>query len=231
MIALSFPERDRRATENKKRRLQTQLERAKQLYLWDEMSEEEYFRMRETLHDQVAALKPPPEPDLEAAATLLDDIGAILQLATPRELEKLFHTLLTTVYLEHDYDGFVLAIEPKPALFYLLQASGLLKEGRLCRDGNSGGDGGANDAQIDRSDNRRGIISTDDAGNVFYLTVLTSTPVAPVSDIMSVEPKGFGGCCIRERWIIPDTSKEPPVCAPEPLCPTNAPEGYGHISG
>jgi hypothetical protein len=103
------------------------LDRAKTLFLLAEMSEEEYFRMREELRDQLAALKPSPEPDLEAAATLLDDIGAVLQQATPKKLDKLFHTLLTTVYLEHSHPGFVLAIEPKPALFYLLQASGLLK--------------------------------------------------------------------------------------------------------
>jgi site-specific DNA recombinase len=192
VIALSFPEKDRQTTENKQRRLKTQLDRAKTLFLLGEMSEEEYFRMREELRDQLAALRPSPEPDLEVAASLLEDIGAVLQQATPKELDKLFHTLLNTVYLEHSYPGFVLAIEPKPALFYLLQASSVIKEGKLCCEGNSGGDDDANDAKFDCSDNMRGIISTDDAGNVFYLAVPSSMPVAPDLDIIDIGSNRFG---------------------------------------
>lgn len=93
-------------------RLEGQLERLKRLYVLGDLVESEYRADRDRLRAQLAALAPPELPDLEAAAALLADFGAIWEAATARERRCIVHTLLETVYLDAER-GPVVAVEPK----------------------------------------------------------------------------------------------------------------------
>ncbi|MBI5929972.1 MAG: hypothetical protein HY862_11725 [Chloroflexi bacterium] len=64
-------------------------------------------------------------PDLESAALMLENMGQLLEQATPNELEDIFHALLTTVYLDSGERGPVVAIEPKLFLKVLMDVSQL----------------------------------------------------------------------------------------------------------
>ncbi len=107
-------------------RIEGQLERLKRLFVLGDLSEQAYRAERDRLRAQLATLIPPALPDLEKAAELLRDFGAIWDAATPRERRQIVHTLLETVYLDAER-GPVVAIEPKPefaSLFDLVEKTG-----------------------------------------------------------------------------------------------------------
>lgn len=58
-------------------------------------------------------LRTPALPDLERVAPRLDDIGATLDAATPREKKQIAHTLLETGYLDGGKERPVADIEPQ----------------------------------------------------------------------------------------------------------------------
>jgi len=107
---------------DRRRRLENQLERARKLYLMGDMEEHEYRTMREDLKGKISALQPTQDADLESAAAMLETIGSLLEHATPKELDDVFHALLTSVYLDSEA-GPVVAIEPKPFLKLLMDVS------------------------------------------------------------------------------------------------------------
>jgi site-specific DNA recombinase len=111
------------SSEDKRRRLEGQLERARKLYLMGDMEEDDYRAMREDLKSKISALQPTQDADLEAAAVTLETIGSLLEHANPKELDDVFHALLTSVYLDSSDAGPVVAIEPKPFLKLLMDVS------------------------------------------------------------------------------------------------------------
>ncbi len=76
---------------------------------------------------QLVTLTPPVMPDLEQAAKLLRDFGAIWKAGTLQERRKTVHQLLTKVYLDSGEQGPVVAIEPKPEFASLF---GMMEPGR-----------------------------------------------------------------------------------------------------
>ncbi len=111
------------SNDEKRRRWEGQLERARKLYLMGDMEEDDYRAMRENLKSKISALEPMQEPDLEEAAATLETIGSLLEHANPKELDDVFHALLNSVYLDSDDTGPVVAIEPKPFLKLLMDVS------------------------------------------------------------------------------------------------------------
>jgi hypothetical protein len=100
--------------EAERERLEDRLERAQHLYLLGDVSREEYSNLRDEVKRKLNVLKPTQEPDLEEAARLLEDIGTLLQQATPEELKEVFNALLESVYLDSGEAGPVIAVEPRP---------------------------------------------------------------------------------------------------------------------
>ena len=110
-------------SEEKRRRWEGQLERARKLYLMGDMEEDDYRAMRENLKGKISALEPTQDADLEDAAVTLETIGSLLEHANPKELDDVFHALLNSVYLDSGDTGPVVAIEPKPFLKLLMDVS------------------------------------------------------------------------------------------------------------
>lgn len=141
ILSQGLTSEERNALEAKRQRLENQLERSKKLYLMGDMGEAEYLQARTDLTAKLAATRPVEDPDLESAALMLENIGQLLEQATPNELEDIFHALLTTVYLDSGRRGPVVAIEPKPFLKVLMDVS-QLPERPDPDDPTSGSDGG-----------------------------------------------------------------------------------------
>jgi site-specific DNA recombinase len=103
-------------------RIEGRLGRLKRLFVLGDLKEGEYRIERDHLRAQLEALRPPVMPDLERAAELFEDFGAIWDEATPKERKQIVHCLLETVYLDAE-EGPVVAVEPRPefaALFEVL---------------------------------------------------------------------------------------------------------------
>jgi hypothetical protein len=94
--------------------LEAQLQRAKKLYLLNELTEKEFSNLREELRSEIKAVEPKKQPDLEMAVQSLQSIHLLSTDPDPDWLKKLFVALLDTVYLEVRYPGQVVAIRPKP---------------------------------------------------------------------------------------------------------------------
>jgi hypothetical protein len=124
VLAISQAKRgDTESYETRKTRLENRLERLKTLYKLGDIEQDEYITERADIHNKLEALKPSQVPEMEEAATALEQIGALLKRANPEELDILFHSMLTTVYLHDDYPGYVVGIEPKPFLKDLMDIS------------------------------------------------------------------------------------------------------------
>jgi hypothetical protein len=181
---------DNESYETKKTRLENRLERLKTLYKLGDIGQDEYITERADIHGKLEALKPSQVPEMEDAAAALEQVGKLLKKAKPKELEILFHSMLTTVYLHHDYPGYVVGIEPKPFLKDLMDVSMLPtrtasdKESRH-DDDDPDPDGGGNCAG--RNQNDRQVVANGnddimdhvDAGEDHRVAVTETTPVAP----------------------------------------------------
>jgi site-specific DNA recombinase len=99
--------------EAQRRRIETQLGRLRDLYQMEDIGREEYQRRRDELQAQAAALKSPDTLDIEAAAALLANFGALWDEATEQERQRIVRSLLAKVYLDSE-SGPVVAIEPTP---------------------------------------------------------------------------------------------------------------------
>lgn len=185
--------------ETKKHRLENRMERLKTLFKLGDIEKDEYVAERADIHNKLEALKPAQVPEMEAAAAALEEIGDLLKTASLRDLDTLFHSMLTTVYLHHDYPGYVVGIEPKPFLKDLMDISMLPTwspphtnnsvsddeddDPEPDPDGNGGGQNGhKNDGQLVPTGNH-GIMKTVDAGENNRVAVTNGNPVAPVSGV------------------------------------------------
>lgn len=186
---------DTESYETRKTRLENRLERLKTLYKLGDIEQAEYITERADIHNKLEALKPSQVPEMEEAAAALEQIGTLLKRAKPEELEILFHSMLTTVYLHHDYPGYVVGIEPKPFLKELMDISMLPTwkppQGvELAMDGDDddpepdpdGGDQGGNRNEDEREfvwSGNNGIMTHVDAGEDHRVAVTGTIPVAP----------------------------------------------------
>ena len=189
--------------ETKKHRLENRMERLKTLFKLGDIEKDEYVAERADIHNKLEALKPAQVPEMEAAAAALEEIGDLLKTASLRDLDTLFHSMLTTVYLHHDYPGYVVGIEPKPFLKNLMNISMLptwspphtdnsASEGEdddpaPDPDGNGGGQNGhKNDGQLVPTGNH-GIMTTVDAGENNRVAVTNGNPVAPALGVCQIK--------------------------------------------
>lgn len=185
---------DGESYETRSTRLENRLERLKTLYKLGDIRQDEYVSERADIHNKLEALKPSQVPEMEDAAIALEQIGTLLKRAIPEELEILFHSMLTTVYLHHDYPGYVVGIEPKPFLKELMDIS-MLPKWRLSSGEGSDSDDDNDDPDPDGDGNgpsrkknygvvvveeNNDIIETIDAGENNRMAVTDTNPVAPV---------------------------------------------------
>jgi site-specific DNA recombinase len=100
-------------------KVRKQLERLKTLFKLGDMNEAEYLRERQALQAQLAAAPPPASRvlDVEKAAALLGDMGALLDEATPEHRRALVHTVFDTVWITK---AGIRAIRPAPAYRVLI---------------------------------------------------------------------------------------------------------------
>jgi hypothetical protein len=89
------------------------VERLKRLFVLGDLDEQAYATDRNRLQAQLVSLTPPAMPNLERAAALLQDFGAIWDAAEPKERKQIAHTLLEAVYLDSGEEGPVVAIRPR----------------------------------------------------------------------------------------------------------------------
>src|SRR5690606_36541778 len=186
---------DTETYETRKTRLENRLERLKTLYKLGDIEQNEYITERADIHNKLEALKPSQVPEMEEAAAALEQIGSLLKRAKPEELEILFHSMLTTVYLHHDYPGYVVGIEPKPFLKELMDIS-MLPTWKPPQGVGSASESDDDDPEPDPDGNGRGgnrnedegefvwsgnngIMTSIDAGEDHWVAVTGSTPVAP----------------------------------------------------
>lgn len=193
VLALSLAKRnDSESYETKKSRLENRLERLKTLYKLGDIERDEYVSERADIHNKLEVLKPPLIPEIEAVAASLDQIGLLLKQAKPEELEVLFHSMLTTVYLHHDYPGYVVGIEPKPFLKELMDISMLPKwKSPQSEDSdNDGKDDPDPDGNVSYGKKGHGLVVVEgnsdimvaiDAGENNRVAVTDIKPVAPES--------------------------------------------------
>lgn len=105
--------------EAERRKIETRLERLRRLFIMQDIDEAEYTRERDSLSAQLGTLTPPQEVDVQKAAELLSDFGAVWQAANDGERRDLLRVMLDAVYLDAEA-GQVTAIQPKPELAPLL---------------------------------------------------------------------------------------------------------------
>jgi hypothetical protein len=110
--------------ERERRRIQGQLERLKRLFVLGDLDEQAYATDRNRLQAQLVSLTPPAMPNLERAAALLQDFGAIWDAAEPKERKQIAHTLLEAVYLDSGEEGPVVAIRPRAEFEALFDLTG-----------------------------------------------------------------------------------------------------------
>src|SRR5690606_31099281 len=199
---------DTETYETRKTRLENRLERLKTLYKLGDIEQNEYITERADIHNKLEALKPSQVPEMEEAAAALEQIGSLLKRAKPEELEILFHSMLTTVYLHHDYPGYVVGIEPKPFLKELMDIS-MLPTWKPPQGVGSASESDDDDPEPDPDGNGRGgnrnedegefvwsgnngIMTSIDAGEDHWVAVTGSTPVSSAIRVSGLKPSAKG---------------------------------------
>ena len=239
VLALSQAKQgDTESYETKRTRLENRLERLKTLYKLGDIEQDEYVMERADIHNKLEALKPAQVPEMEAAAAALEEIGGLLRQARPEELEVLFHSMLTTVYLHPEYPGYVVGIEPKPFLKELMDIS-MLPTWTPPQGAEALSDHDDDDPEPDpdgcgnrhgRKQNRGvlvsnrnpGIITNVDAGEDDQMAVAYGTPVTPALE----NPARLSGIFVLYSvWVQPAAA--PAHCSiPPSLFPLHGHFGY-----
>jgi len=98
-----------------RKRLERQLERERDLYRWDDITEGEYKRRRDGIRKQLDALNPVPNgsDSLPLLAQFLADVSSAWELATPEQQNKLARTLFEEIWIK---DKEVVFVKPRPEL-------------------------------------------------------------------------------------------------------------------
>ena len=105
----------------RKVRADAKIQRAKELYLEQALTRDQYDRTVKEAQAELDSLKPVPQPDLEQVGELLNDLPRLWKLATPEERKTLFQAMLERVYVRGEE---VIALQPRSELYPLLLVSG-----------------------------------------------------------------------------------------------------------
>jgi hypothetical protein len=102
-------------TEAQKERLERQLNRVKELYVFGDYGKAKYETLRDKILDQLRGLILPRQPaeHLEKMAQFLADVPSAWAAATPEQRNKLTRCLFNQVWLK---DKKVIAVKPVPEL-------------------------------------------------------------------------------------------------------------------
>jgi DNA invertase Pin-like site-specific DNA recombinase len=111
--------------ERKRAELYELLDRKVTLFEFGHLGKVEFLAAREEILGQITALQPIVKQGLEEAAQLLMNAGELLKDATAIELNIIFNIMFEKVYLDFHFaeNGYVCAIEPKPALYELMNVA------------------------------------------------------------------------------------------------------------
>ena len=97
--------------EQKRRQLQAQLERAKQLFIQGDLTGDEYKTEKMRVHASLSRLQPVTGRSLIDAGELLSDFSRIWGLANLEERKKLLRASLEAAYIE---ESAITAVKPRP---------------------------------------------------------------------------------------------------------------------
>ncbi|MDP6081779.1 MAG: hypothetical protein QF435_17105, partial [Arenicellales bacterium] len=107
--------------EQKRRQLQAQLERAKQLFIQGDLTGDEYKTEKMRVHASLSRLQPVTGPSLIDAGELLSDFSRIWGLANLEERKRLLRASLEAAYIEKSA---ITAVKPRPEFYNLIYRSG-----------------------------------------------------------------------------------------------------------
>ncbi len=98
-----------------KKRLERQLEKERDLYRWDDLTEGEYKRRRDDIRKQLDALSPVPSgsDSLPRLAHFLADVSSAWESATAEQQNKLARALFEEIWIK---DKEVVFVKPRPEL-------------------------------------------------------------------------------------------------------------------
>jgi hypothetical protein len=182
---------DEETIANKRRQLEQRLALARKLYELGDMSEEEYFGLRNDMKRKLAALQPVQDPDLETAATLINNLPTILKGPSLKVLHRLFVLLFKTVYVDDKKRGAVVAVEPLPHIKQLLDVS--------------------NFAGNDRIFGREKTDDKPDSGRTRKLDVADSNKHNNISHDAGKNEMGSGKVPLSDPWQKPVVPAEPAI--------------------
>ncbi len=101
-------------TDEERGRWETQLDRAKKLYKWGDISEEDYQREKEVIQKEIVALAPKTRlSNLDKLAEFLANIGQAWRAASGEQRNKLARSLFQEIWIKDDQ---VVAVKPQPEL-------------------------------------------------------------------------------------------------------------------
>ena len=111
------------------KRLERQLEKERDLYRWEDITEGEYKRRRDDLRKDLAALIPVPSgsDSLPRLAHFLANVSTAWESATAEQQNKLARALFEEIWIK---DKEVVYVKPRPELdpFFRLNYEDLLKQ-------------------------------------------------------------------------------------------------------
>ncbi len=107
--------------EQKRRQLQAQLERAKQLFIQGDLTGDEYKTEKMRVHASLSRLQPVTGRSLIDAGELLSDFSRIWGLANLEERKRLLRASLEAAYIEKSA---ITAVKPRPEFYNLIYRSG-----------------------------------------------------------------------------------------------------------
>ncbi|MBK9712892.1 MAG: hypothetical protein IPO81_16495 [Kouleothrix sp.] len=103
-------------------KLEQQLSRMKHLYELGDYSESEYLQRRVEIQRQIGQLTPAPSRvlDLDRAAKVLDNMGALLDAVEPDQRRALVQQVMNRIWITK---GAVTAVRPAPSYMSLIEAT------------------------------------------------------------------------------------------------------------
>jgi Recombinase zinc beta ribbon domain len=97
----------------RRRELTAQLERLRDLYVMGDMTKPQYAMRRQMMEEELQRTKPPTDPDLGRAQTILEDFARFWNAEPePAERRKLILSLFAQVWAK---DNQIVAVKPNPA--------------------------------------------------------------------------------------------------------------------
>lgn len=137
-LSLFSDNADAAKNETLRRSLTNELTRARKLYIAGDLSDDEYRAEKQRIETQLDAVQPVVMPDLDKAAALLANIGAVWSAASDAEKTNLARALLEKVWVKQNK---IVALEPRATFYPLFEILELPKEtppDALQQDGESG---------------------------------------------------------------------------------------------